>query len=81
MMLDWVKTYAVPCLILLTKCDKLSKNAARKTFFQVEAHCNDIPDSTPLLFSSTSGEGLLTCLQSMTHTLQQFLHEAEQKSN
>ncbi len=68
MMLDWAKTYSVPTLILLTKCDKLSKNAARKAYFEVEAHCSDIPQSAPLLFSSTSGEGLPQALQAISDT-------------
>lgn len=79
MMLNWVKTYSVPSLILLTKCDKLSKNEARKTYFQVEAHCKNIPNSTPIQFSSTSGTGLESCLKSIADTFRDFSATSEQK--
>jgi len=58
MMLDWAKRYEMPCHILLTKSDKMSKNEAKKTFFEVEKTTKELTYCTLQLFSSHNGAGL-----------------------
>ena len=58
MMLDWVKRYQMPCHILLTKSDKLSRNEGKKALFSVEKAVKDLPFCTAQLFSSHDGTGL-----------------------
>lgn len=58
MMLDWAKRYEMPCHILLTKSDKLSKNEAKKAFFTVEKITKELTYCSAQLFSSHNGSGL-----------------------
>ena len=58
MMLDWAAHYQVPTHILLSKADKLKKNAANKSKFQVEKAVEDSPNVSVQLFSSHNRQGL-----------------------
>ena len=58
MMLDWVEQYAMPCLVLATKCDKLSRNEGQKARFLIENRLSGLIDSEPILFSANDGTGL-----------------------
>ncbi|NNC54883.1 MAG: YihA family ribosome biogenesis GTP-binding protein, partial [Pseudomonadales bacterium] len=58
MMLDWVDRCQLPCHVLLTKADKLSRNKARQALFALQRELADIQHSSAQLFSAHSGEGL-----------------------
>lgn len=62
MMLDWSAANAMPCHLLLTKSDKLSRNKARQALFTLQRELASIEKAGQLcstqLFSSHSGEGL-----------------------
>lgn len=58
MMLDWAVRYEMPCHILLTKADKLSKNEANKSLFRVQKEIKEQPHCSVQLFSSLKGDGL-----------------------
>jgi GTP-binding protein len=59
MMLDWAATARVPCHLLLTKADKLTSGAARKTLREVE---RELPllhaQASTQLFSSQTKDGV-----------------------
>ena len=69
MMLEWAAQYEVSCTILLTKADKLSKNAAKKAFFQVQSRVANMPSTEVMLFSSLNGEGLFEARQALYRQL------------
>lgn len=58
MMLEWVEQYDMPCLVLATKCDKLSRNEAQKSRFSIENRLKRIAASNCILFSCQSSMGL-----------------------
>ncbi|MCG8672653.1 MAG: ribosome biogenesis GTP-binding protein YihA/YsxC [Pseudomonadales bacterium] len=58
MMLDWASHYQVPTHILLSKADKLKKNPANSTKFQVGKAVKDSPNVSVQLFSSQNRLGL-----------------------
>lgn len=58
MMLDWAKRYQMPCHILLTKSDKLSRNEGKKALFTVERAIEELTYCSAQLFSSHNGTGL-----------------------
>jgi len=58
-LLEWLRDAGRPAHVLLTKADKLSKQAARETLDRVRrALAQLVPDSTAQLFSSLKGEGV-----------------------
>ncbi len=58
LMLDWAVQYQMPCHILLTKADKLSKNQANQVLFAVQKQTKELPRVTAQLFSSLTKLGL-----------------------
>ncbi len=59
MMLKWARDISLPIHILLTKSDKLSKNASKATFKQVSECLADMKDLVSIqLFSSTKNLGV-----------------------
>lgn len=56
-MLDWTEAYQMPCHILLTKSDKLSKNQSSKTLADVKKLVSKDTVTTQL-FSALNGTGL-----------------------
>ncbi|MBT8149539.1 MAG: YihA family ribosome biogenesis GTP-binding protein, partial [Gammaproteobacteria bacterium] len=58
MMLDWAHSYSMRCHILLTKADKLSRNAAKQALFTVQKAIKNQAAASVQLFSATSDEGL-----------------------
>jgi len=58
-LISWLRDAARPVHVLLTKADKLSKQAARVTLDRVRRELQQIwPQSTVQLFSSLKGEGI-----------------------
>jgi GTP-binding protein len=58
-MLDWFMPTGKPVHILLTKSDKLSRQQATKTLFEVKAYLKEhYPHYTVQLFSSLKKQGL-----------------------
>lgn len=58
-LLDWLKTAERPAHVLLTKADKLSKQAAQRTLTQVRRELGQLyPGATAQLFSSLKREGI-----------------------
>jgi GTP-binding protein len=56
---EWCRVRNLPTLVLLTKCDKLSKNVARQTLQAVEKHLNARPGIFQCaLFSATHNTGV-----------------------
>jgi len=58
-LIAWLREARRPAHVLLTKADKLSKQAARATLERVRRELKDLwPESTAQLFSSLKGEGI-----------------------
>ena len=58
-LLSWVGQRFLPVHVLLTKADKLSRNAAKQTLFKIERELTALnPLYTAQLFSSTAREGV-----------------------
>ena len=57
-MLEWAAYRKLPCLLLLTKADKLGFGAAKSTLLQVQKAVADLPQVSTQLFSSTSRLGV-----------------------
>ena len=58
-LIAWLREAGRPAHVLLTKTDKLSKQAARTTLERVRRELKDLwPQSTVQLFSSLKGEGV-----------------------
>ena len=57
-MLDWFTPRGLPVHILLTKADKLSRNAANKTLMEVRAALKAYPQVSVQLFSSLAKQGI-----------------------
>ena len=69
-MLDWCSRVGMPVHILLTKCDKLSRGAAKSTLLKVQQQIRTegLAERFSLqVFSAQNGEGL--------ETLEKVLHE------
>jgi len=58
MMLNWAAQYHMPCIVLLTKADKLSRNAGKQAQFKIEKLLADLPQVSVQLFSAHNGTGL-----------------------
>lgn len=59
-MLDWSRHRGLPCLVLLTKADKLKRGPAKATLLQVgRALERDHPHAQALLFSAVDSGGYL----------------------
>lgn len=59
MMLEWARAQALPCHVLLTKADKLTPSAQRRTLREVEAALPALHEqATAQLFSSTDRTGV-----------------------
>ncbi len=71
MLLDWAATARVPCHLLLTKADKLTSGAARKTLREVE---RELPllhaQATAQLFSAHDGTGVDSAREHLVALLQ-----------
>jgi len=57
-MLNWSLQYGMPCHILLTKSDKLSKNQADRALLAAQKLINGVETASVQLFSALSGIGL-----------------------
>ena len=58
-LIEWLRDAGRPAHVLLTKADKLSKQAARVTLDRVRRELTQLwPQSTVQLFSSLKGEGI-----------------------
>ena len=57
-MLSWTVQYDMPCHILLTKADKLSKNQASKVLLATQKQLKSIPNANAQLFSALTHIGL-----------------------
>lgn len=58
-LLEWLREARRPAHVLLTKSDKLSRQAAQATLVKVRARLGDLsPGSTAQLFSSSKREGV-----------------------
>ena len=57
-MLEWSAHRRVPCLVLLTKADKLGYGAAKTALLGVQKAIAGLPDTQAQLFSSTSRLGV-----------------------
>lgn len=57
MMYDWLTYYEIPCCVVATKADKISKNKWKRHVKQVEETLNKRPDDPLVLFSSETGQG------------------------
>jgi len=65
-LIDWLRGADRRAHILLTKADKLSKQAARVTLASVRAHAERLhPGTTVQLFSSLKGEGIAEATQTL----------------
>lgn len=62
-MLDWCRSIECPTHILLTKADKLKRQAAGKALTTVQKELNGL--ATVQLFSATKRQGLPTALQQL----------------
>ncbi|MBR9805015.1 YihA family ribosome biogenesis GTP-binding protein [bacterium] len=58
MMLDWAASAGLPCHILLTKADKLKRNAAKNAQFTVEKAIAGQANTSVQLFSAVDKTGL-----------------------
>jgi len=58
MMLNWAAKYHMPCIVLLTKADKLSRNAGKQAQFKLEKLLADLPQVSVQLFSAHNDTGL-----------------------
>ncbi|CBL45504.1 GTP-binding protein [gamma proteobacterium HdN1] len=59
MMLDWARAYQFPLHILLTKADKLSRNAGQKSLAEVKRAIKSYSDVSVQLFSTPESTGLV----------------------
>lgn len=59
MMLAWSAQYQMPCHILLTKSDKISRNAGKQVLFSVTKSIQQNPNASVQLFSAHNGTGLV----------------------
>jgi GTP-binding protein len=57
-MLEFLRAYRRPALVLLTKSDKLSRSEAGKVLARVRKELSTTPLDTAALFSATSGAGV-----------------------
>lgn len=57
-MLNWSLQYGMPCHILLTKSDKLSKNQANQALFAAQKLIDSTETASVQLFSAFNGAGL-----------------------
>jgi GTP-binding protein len=57
-MVQWCVDFQVPLHILLTKADKLTPNAQKKAFFEVQNALAEIEDVSVQLFSSLRNIGV-----------------------
>lgn len=57
-MLNWAVTYDMPCHILLTKADKLSKNQANRSLLETRKRLQAVPQGSAQLFSALNKQGL-----------------------
>lgn len=60
MMLEWADRYAMACHVLLTKADKLSRNAGKQALFGIEKAIKPYSKTTIQMFSSLSDIGLVS---------------------
>jgi GTP-binding protein len=56
LMLQWLKTYSVPTLLVINKCDKVSRNERSRQAAQI-ARALDVPGDDFVFFSALSKEG------------------------
>ena len=68
LMLKYLNQYAIPFVVVATKCDKLKKNDLSKNK-QMVAHCLALGESNVILTSSTNKDGLKEILKIMDNFL------------
>lgn len=56
-LIEWLRHYEIPAIVVLTKVDKLSKNQRRNRYQLIRNTLGMPADSEPVLFSSATGEG------------------------
>lgn len=56
-LLDWLRFYRLPFLVVLTKVDKVSRNEAALRRSRIGADLGLPPAAQPILFSAKTGEG------------------------
>lgn len=56
LMIDWAQELNLPVLVLLTKCDKLSRGAGNNSRLELLRECGDA--FSAVLFSATNGTGV-----------------------
>lgn len=66
-MIDWCVEFQVPLHILLTKADKLTPNAQKKTFFSVQHSLSKLEGVSVQLFSSLKKVGIEQAREQLTH--------------
>jgi len=67
MMLNWLREYNLPTLVVATKADKIPRGKKKKHITDISKTLN-IEDNPPLCFSAESGEGveeLLLCIDAI----------------
>ena len=57
-MVDWAVQSSLPLHLLLTKCDKLKKGAAKNTLLKVRESTEIFPKVSTQLFSSLNSTGV-----------------------
>lgn len=72
-MIEWAVQYNMLCHIMLTKSDKLSRNAGAKALAAVKQQVADSPLISAQLFSAHSGDGLTNARS----VIYQFLHDSQ----
>lgn len=68
MMIDWLKFYKIPFVLILTKCDKVSNNQIHVMSSKLES---EFPDQTIVKFSARTRigrEDIINMLEQMTET-------------
>jgi len=56
LMLQWLKSYSIPTLLVINKCDKVSRNERSRQAAQI-ARTLDVPGDDLVFFSALSREG------------------------
>ena len=78
MMLEWSRHFRIPCHIILTKADKLTKNEANKALFQVQSAISNAGGQVSVqLFSSLKKQGIDEIHACLDHWLEMSAPEGE----
>lgn len=69
MMLQWLNSYGVPYIIVITKCDKLNKTELTKSAQKIVSDPEVAPNTQCILYSSLKGLGREALLESIINNL------------